>query len=73
MPSWFSSERYLILRKAEEFVQVRGDHNWFLHQYTLSREHSNILESVKIALESQDLWHQFLAHLEPHLVQHFED
>lgn len=73
MPVWFSRERYLILRKAEEFVQDHGDHNWFLNQYTLSREHNTILASVEIALESQDLWQQFLAQLEPHLVQHFED
>lgn len=47
------------LAKAEEFVHIHGDSNWFREHYCAVREYNPVSYAVDVALKAQDLFEQF--------------
>ena len=48
---------------AEDFVTIYGDLNWWREQYTILRENNNVLDSIQLSLEAQDLWTSFVSYM----------
>jgi Na+-transporting NADH:ubiquinone oxidoreductase subunit NqrC len=51
------------LKMAEDFVTIYGDLNWWREQYTILRENNNVLDSIQLSLEAQDLWTSFVSYM----------
>ena len=51
------------LKMAQDFVTIYGDLNWWREQYTILRENNNILDSIQLSLEAQDLWTSFVSYM----------
>ena len=51
------------LKLAEDFVTIYGDLNWCREQYTILRENNNVLDSIQLSLEAQDLWTSFVSYM----------
>lgn len=51
------------LKMAEDFVTIYGDLNWWREQYTILRENNNVLDSIQLSLEAQDLWNSFVSYM----------
>jgi len=51
------------LKMAEDFVTIYGDLNWWREAYTLLRENNNVLDSIQLSLEHQDLWTSFVSYM----------
>lgn len=51
------------LKMAEDFVTVHGDLNWWREQFTILRENNNVLDSIQLSLEAQDLWTSFVSYM----------
>jgi hypothetical protein len=51
------------LKMAEDFVTLYGDLNWWREQYTILRENNNVLDSIQLSLEAQDLWTSFVSYM----------
>lgn len=52
-------EKLKALDLAESLAYEYGDREWFICSYTSNREYKNISESIKTALEQQNLWEMF--------------
>jgi Na+-transporting NADH:ubiquinone oxidoreductase subunit NqrC len=51
------------LKMAEDFVTIYGDLNWWREQFTILRENNNVLDSIQLSLEAQDLWTSFVSYM----------
>jgi hypothetical protein len=51
------------LKMAEDFVTLYGDLNWWREQFTILRENNNVLDSIQLSLEAQDLWTSFVSYM----------
>jgi len=51
------------LKMAEDFVTIYGNLNWWREQYTILRENNNVLDSIQLSLEAQDLWTSFVSYM----------
>lgn len=54
------------LKMAEDFITAHGDLNWWREAYTLLRENNNVLDSIQLSLEHQDLWVPFVKYMAHH-------
>ena len=57
------NSRTNTLKMAEDFVTIYGDLNWWREQYTILRENNNVLDSIQMSLEHQDLWTSFVSYM----------
>lgn len=51
------------LKLAEDYVTMHGDLNWWREQYTILRETNNVLDSIQLSLNAQDLWIGFVSYM----------